>query len=318
MKSQIPHTVRCNITGEAAGEIWHWSLLGVKGLITISKPLTEPWAWECSVTGTVNPRGWRTWPWCSASSWRTTWPWGPSLRGWSVKRSASANRAASASAFPSTPRGRTPGTRVSLGPRTSAASKWYGTGRATTACPESRWTFWLPTSTRRIFTARTKKSWTTSAWGAPFVRWVCWPSCLRVSRRWRTSCHQVSTPGRCVSRLTLPTDPASWPGISDVTTRIQVGFSAVCSTIRPRLCAGVDAWRASGSLSFYHTILCSDPLSCDLMRSHALSSTFMRCHRHRIKFKISSQSNRAKSRFIVFCVRADECWWVELITVWLG
>ena len=32
MKSQIPHTVRCNITGEAAEEIWHWSLLGVKGL----------------------------------------------------------------------------------------------------------------------------------------------------------------------------------------------------------------------------------------------------------------------------------------------
>ena len=32
MKSQIPHNVRCNITGEAAEEIWHWSLLGVKGL----------------------------------------------------------------------------------------------------------------------------------------------------------------------------------------------------------------------------------------------------------------------------------------------
>ena len=32
MKSQIPHTVRCNISGEAAEEIWHWSLLGVKGL----------------------------------------------------------------------------------------------------------------------------------------------------------------------------------------------------------------------------------------------------------------------------------------------
>ena len=32
MKSQVLHTVWCNITGEAAGEIWIWSLLGVKGL----------------------------------------------------------------------------------------------------------------------------------------------------------------------------------------------------------------------------------------------------------------------------------------------
>ena len=33
MQSQVLHTVWCNISGEAAGEIWHWSLLGVKGLI---------------------------------------------------------------------------------------------------------------------------------------------------------------------------------------------------------------------------------------------------------------------------------------------
>ena len=32
MKSQVLHTVSCNIAGEAAGEIWNWSLLGVKGL----------------------------------------------------------------------------------------------------------------------------------------------------------------------------------------------------------------------------------------------------------------------------------------------
>ena len=32
MKSQVLHTVWCDISGEAAGEIWHWSLLGVKGL----------------------------------------------------------------------------------------------------------------------------------------------------------------------------------------------------------------------------------------------------------------------------------------------
>ena len=32
MKSQVLHTVWCNISGEAAGEIRNWSLLGVKGL----------------------------------------------------------------------------------------------------------------------------------------------------------------------------------------------------------------------------------------------------------------------------------------------
>ena len=32
MKTQVLHTVWCNISGEAAGEIWNWSLSGVKGL----------------------------------------------------------------------------------------------------------------------------------------------------------------------------------------------------------------------------------------------------------------------------------------------
>ena len=32
MKSQVLHTVWRNITGEAAGGIWNWSLLGVEGL----------------------------------------------------------------------------------------------------------------------------------------------------------------------------------------------------------------------------------------------------------------------------------------------
>ena len=36
MKSQVLHTVWCYISGEAAGEIWHWSLLGVKGFVIIS------------------------------------------------------------------------------------------------------------------------------------------------------------------------------------------------------------------------------------------------------------------------------------------
>ena len=38
MKSQVLHTVWCNITGEATGEIWTWSLLGVKVLIYCRTP----------------------------------------------------------------------------------------------------------------------------------------------------------------------------------------------------------------------------------------------------------------------------------------
>ena len=33
MKGQVLHTVWCKISGEAAGEIWNWSLLGVQGLM---------------------------------------------------------------------------------------------------------------------------------------------------------------------------------------------------------------------------------------------------------------------------------------------
>ena len=36
MKSQVLHTVWCNISGEVAGEIWYWSLLGVEGLSFLS------------------------------------------------------------------------------------------------------------------------------------------------------------------------------------------------------------------------------------------------------------------------------------------
>ena len=47
MKSQVLHTVWCNISGEAAGEIWTWSLLGVKGLAgyfrTTTSQARESW-----------------------------------------------------------------------------------------------------------------------------------------------------------------------------------------------------------------------------------------------------------------------------------
>ena len=36
MKSQALLTVWCNISGGAGGEIWHWSLSGVKGLTSLS------------------------------------------------------------------------------------------------------------------------------------------------------------------------------------------------------------------------------------------------------------------------------------------
>ena len=38
MKSQVLHTVWCNISADAAGEIWSWSLAGVKGLNSLWKP----------------------------------------------------------------------------------------------------------------------------------------------------------------------------------------------------------------------------------------------------------------------------------------
>ena len=41
MKSQVLHTVWYNITGEAAGEIWTWSLLGVKGSTNESCCITQ-------------------------------------------------------------------------------------------------------------------------------------------------------------------------------------------------------------------------------------------------------------------------------------
>ena len=40
MKSQVLHTVWCHISCEAAGEFWHWSLSGVKGLI-LSLPMSD-------------------------------------------------------------------------------------------------------------------------------------------------------------------------------------------------------------------------------------------------------------------------------------
>ena len=41
MKSQALHTVWCHISGGAGGEIWHWSLSGVKGLISSVKKNTR-------------------------------------------------------------------------------------------------------------------------------------------------------------------------------------------------------------------------------------------------------------------------------------
>ena len=44
MKSQVLSTVWCNISGEAAGKIWNWSLLGVKGLNTSIRRSSRSWS----------------------------------------------------------------------------------------------------------------------------------------------------------------------------------------------------------------------------------------------------------------------------------
>ena len=58
MKSQVLHTVWCYIiSGEAAGEIWHWSLSGVKGLTKGNPALVsyaaarEPQLWDVGPMG---------------------------------------------------------------------------------------------------------------------------------------------------------------------------------------------------------------------------------------------------------------------------
>ena len=47
MKSQVLLTVWCHISCEAAGEFWHWSLSGVKGLTHIC-------IWKQSVTAAID------------------------------------------------------------------------------------------------------------------------------------------------------------------------------------------------------------------------------------------------------------------------
>ena len=41
MRSQVLQTVWCYISGEAAGEIWSWSLCGVKGFILEHRPFVS-------------------------------------------------------------------------------------------------------------------------------------------------------------------------------------------------------------------------------------------------------------------------------------
>ena len=53
MKSQILHTVLCNIAGEAAGELLDRSLLGVKGLRLLSHHYHTSWLSTVTLRGTV-------------------------------------------------------------------------------------------------------------------------------------------------------------------------------------------------------------------------------------------------------------------------
>ena len=57
MKSQVLLTVRCNISGGAGGEIWHWSLSGVKGLNYDQRPRFVHVLTACSSFALVLGRG---------------------------------------------------------------------------------------------------------------------------------------------------------------------------------------------------------------------------------------------------------------------
>ena len=59
MKSQVLHTVWCNISGEAAGEIWSWSFLSwVKGLSgqIFMYPVVQRFHRGCLVSHTRKPK----------------------------------------------------------------------------------------------------------------------------------------------------------------------------------------------------------------------------------------------------------------------
>ena len=44
MKSHVLYTVSCDIPGEAVGEIWHWSLLGLEGLKEVKTFPSRCWS----------------------------------------------------------------------------------------------------------------------------------------------------------------------------------------------------------------------------------------------------------------------------------
>ena len=54
MTSQVLYAMWCNISGEAAGETWYWSLLGVKGL-TLHPQSWSFWNFPCSLAINIIP-----------------------------------------------------------------------------------------------------------------------------------------------------------------------------------------------------------------------------------------------------------------------
>ena len=65
MKSQALLTVWCNISGGAGGEIWHWSLSGVKGLRSIIICLELLPVKSCALIGWFAGRYFPVMPVCS-------------------------------------------------------------------------------------------------------------------------------------------------------------------------------------------------------------------------------------------------------------
>ena len=70
MKSQVLHTVWCNISGEAAGEIWNWSYLGVKGL---TRSTTECTKTDLTRKQSFGNRRWGMWTWLW--QWKRVFIW---------------------------------------------------------------------------------------------------------------------------------------------------------------------------------------------------------------------------------------------------
>ena len=176
MKSQVLHTVWCYISGEAAGEIWNWSLLGVKGLS--SRPF-QIGPFSLPSTGPTPRSGFVRVQLCPNTWWRYTADrihvWGSQVRlsrfscfavRWNLRsRSVSASRGVSGKlcCWRSRPRG----------------SGWSWTGSEQPSSDGQR----SPAQWRHTWTASRTPDWAASRWWEP-MQWIrtCAVSTRQLSR----------------------------------------------------------------------------------------------------------------------------------------